>query len=80
MAKRITDIQKKELVEKFSKGEDLESLSEKFKFSRLTISRHLKKLIGEIKYQQILNKDKFGKNLTVIQQNFFLQNKQEITV
>lgn len=62
MAKRITNIQKKELLQEFSKGKDLEYLSEKFKFSRLTISRHLKKLIGESEYQQILNNDKLDKN------------------
>lgn len=74
MAKRITDTQKKELLEEFSKGEDLESLSEKFKFSTLTISKHLKKLIGVGEYQQISNKDKLDKNSFIEKQ----LNKEKI--
>ncbi len=75
LAKRITNIQKKELLQEFSKGKDLKFLSEKFKFSRLTISRHLKKLIGESEYQQILNKDKLDKNKSVTEKQL---NKEKI--
>ncbi len=47
MPKRITNQQKEELKLLFLNGEDIETLAEKFKYSKLTITRNLKKILGE---------------------------------
>ena len=51
MAKRLTERQKDQITKSFINGESVDSLSEKFNFSKLTISRNLKNLIGEEKYK-----------------------------
>ena len=68
MAKRLTDKQKKELILSFSQGQNIDELSEKYKCSKLTISRNLKKVLGESKYLEII---KINKNLI---QNFHKKN------
>ena len=51
LAKRLTKTEKEQITKSFLNGESVDSLSEKFNFSRLTISRNLKNLIGEEKYK-----------------------------
>ena len=58
MAKRLTEIQIKEIVNFFIEGKTIDELSEKFLCSKLTIIRNLKKNIDENKYKFLLNKNK----------------------
>lgn len=46
MPKKLSDIQKKEIIQRFIKGETLDSLANKFGYTKLTISRNIKKNIG----------------------------------
>ncbi len=46
MSKRLSDIQKKEIIQRFINGESLDLLSERFGYTKLTISRNIKKSIG----------------------------------
>ena len=54
MAKRISEKQKQEIVDEFVKKKSLEEISENFQFTKLTIVRNLKKILGEKKYNEIL--------------------------
>ncbi len=58
MAKRLTEKQKSEISEYFKNGKTIEALSEVFNCSILTISRNLKKNLGEKIYKEILKNNK----------------------
>ena len=62
MAKRISDNQKIEILEDFINKKSIDEISEKFNFTKLTISRNLKKSLGEEKYFQLINIAKTTKN------------------
>ena len=55
MAKRLTEKQKEEIKTNFLDNKSIEFLSEKFKCTKMTIIRNLKKSLGEIRYKEILN-------------------------
>ncbi len=57
MAKRLSDKQKKEIIELFKNGITVDNLSDKYNFTKLTISRNLKKYFGEEKYKEIYKKN-----------------------
>ena len=59
MAKRISEKQIKEIIDAFINNQSLEEISEKFNFTKLTITRHLKKNLGEDKFAEI---NKLNKN------------------
>ena len=54
MAKRLTPEQLLELLKSFKSGSTIDELSTKYKCTKLTISRNLKKNIGEKKYKEIV--------------------------
>mgnify|MGYP001341230393 FL=1 len=58
MPKRISEKQIKEIIDAFINNQSLEEISEKFNFTKLTISKHLKTNLGEEKFIAInkLNK------------------------
>ncbi len=58
LAKRLSENQKNEIIKCFTEGETIEELSKKFNFTKLTISRNLKKYLGEKKYKNLFNKNK----------------------
>ena len=58
MPKRLSKIQKAELIDNFNKGKSIEALSVLFGCTKLTIIRNLKKLIGDEKYKEIININK----------------------
>ena len=58
LAKRLSDKQIKEIINNFIIGKTLEELSKEFQCTKLTISRNLKKNIGENKYQELISKSK----------------------
>jgi len=47
LAKRLSENQKKEIVKSFLDGQNIDQLSKKFNFTKLTISRNIKKSIGD---------------------------------
>ena len=58
MAKRLSDKQKKEIIESFTLGDSINELSKKYNFTILTISRNLKKYLGENKFKELSQKTK----------------------
>ena len=50
MAKRISENEKKEIINDFIKNKTLEEISEKFNFTKVTITKHLKRSLGEEKF------------------------------
>ena len=63
MAKRLFEKEKEEILKDFTEGFTLEKLSDKYNFSKLTISRNLKKDLGEKKYKELLNKNKSSRKI-----------------
>ena len=53
MAKRLTEKQKNEIVKLFISGVSVEQLSIQFNCTKLTISRNLKKNLGESNYKEL---------------------------
>ena len=57
MARRLSDNEKREIVNGFMNGKTLEELAENFNCTKLTICRNLKKNLGEKSYENILKKN-----------------------
>ena len=53
MAKRISENEKKQIINDFLKNKTLEEISEKFQFTKLTITRHLRNSLGDKKYSEL---------------------------
>ena len=53
MAKRISENEKTEIIDDFTKNKTLEEISEKFNFTKVTITRHLKRSLGEDKFNEL---------------------------
>ncbi len=68
MAKRLSEKQKDEIIKLFISGKSPEELSAEFECTKLTISRNLKKNLGEKKFQELINagksKKKYSENET----------------
>ena len=58
LAKRITEEQKKEILENFIQNKTIEEISKNVNFTKLTITRHLKKSLGEKQFSEIIKKTK----------------------
>ena len=75
MAKRVSEKQKEEIIQSFTSGKSLDALSKDFDFTKLTISRTLKKNLGEEKYKELIQKNKiynqsdFPKDKTSFEEN-----------
>ena len=54
MAKRLTEKQIEEITKLFISGINIDQLSDQFNCTKLTISRNLKKNLGQINYKEIL--------------------------
>ncbi len=65
MTKRLSEGQKKELVENFKSGKSIDVLSKEFDCTKSTISRNLKKILGDIKYQELIQKNKPSKEKNI---------------
>jgi len=63
LAKRLSEKEKEEILKDFTEGFTLEKLADKYNFSKLTISRNLKKVIGDKKYKELLNKNKSARKI-----------------
>ncbi len=58
MTKRLTEKQKQEILKSFKSGMTIDVLSQKHHCTHSTITRNLKKSLGEIEYKELLNKSK----------------------
>ena len=76
LTKRLSDKQKKEILESFESGQSVDFLSEEYNCTKLTVTRNLKKNLGELKYKELLNKNKSskGKPNAVKNNNFLNKN------
>ncbi len=70
MAKRLTEKQIEQIKKLFISGINIDQISKDFNCTKLTISRNLKKNLGESKYKQFLEKNKLN--------NKIVKNKQQI--
>ena len=80
MTKRLSEGQKKELVENFKSGKSIDVLSKEFDCTKSTISRNLKKNLGDIKYKELIQKNKSSKEKNVGKKkysNSFLDKKTD---
>ena len=53
MPKKISEIEKKEMIDSFIKGKTVDELSEKYSCTKMTITRHLKVGISKDKYKEL---------------------------
>ena len=67
MAKRISENEKKEIIDDFTKNKTLDEISEKFNFTKATITRHLKKSLGQEKYSKLIKLNKNEKKYADLQ-------------
>ncbi len=58
LAKRLTEEQIEEIINCFENGTNIDLLSQKFNCTKLTVIRNLKKNLGELRYIDLLNKNK----------------------
>ncbi len=63
MAKRLTDKQKEKILKGFLNRKNIEDLSKEFDCTKLTITRNLKRNLGEKKYREIILQNKTKKNI-----------------
>ena len=70
MAKRLSEKQKEEISLRFTKGENIESLSILFDCNKLTITRNLKKTLGDSVYQNLIKKFKTDSDINLIKENW----------
>ena len=79
MARRLTEKEKEQIVSNFSTGKSLDDLSKDFKFTKLTISRNLIKILGEKKYKNLIEKNKsVKKDLRENNKSISFDNKNEL--
>ena len=88
MAKRLSGKNKEEIIKLFIDGETVENLAIKFNCAKLTISRNLKKEIGEKRFKELTNRsneinsksDNEQKNIYAdksVNEQTFVENKNE---
>ena len=58
MARRLTEEQIEDIINCFIDGTKIDILSERYNCSKLTVIRNLKKNLGDLKYIDLLNKNK----------------------
>ena len=80
MAKRLTEIQKKAIINDFVNGITIDQLSKKFSCTKLTIIRNLKKNLSESKYNSINKKNKTSQvssNVKIVPSDQLVAKKKE---
>ncbi len=80
MAKRLTEKQKDEIVKLFISGINIDQLSIQFNCTKLTISRNLKKNLGEKNYKELSFQSKSNqlKDTKYEKINYLNKNKMDI--
>ncbi len=78
MAKRLSNIEKNEIIKSFSDGISIEELSKKFNCTKLTISRNLKKILGEDSFEKLKKQESSISSITETTSDKVL-NKRNLT-
>lgn len=63
MSKKVSESQKKEMVENFIGGKTISELSEKYKCTKITVTRHLRKSVSETAYKEYIKKNNYNHKL-----------------
>jgi hypothetical protein len=74
LAKRLSVKQKEDILSSFADGETIDVLSNEYSCSKLTISRNLKKILGEKEYKKILIRNE-SKNTSSTKKGRISKNK-----
>ena len=74
MAKRLTEKENAKLVIGFKSGKAIQTLSEEFKLSSVTIIRKLKKSLGISVYKELKSKNKKFNEVNIINRNKNIKN------
>ena len=74
MARRLSVKEKEEIVRSFKLGKTIEDLAKKFKCTKLTISRNLKKNLNDIEYQELSKSNKLSNENLEEKRNLLLKN------
>jgi len=69
LPKRLSDTQKKEIIKGFLNGESIDNLSENFGYTKLTISRNIKKSIGSELFNNLNKNLKSSKEVNLNKEN-----------
>ncbi len=77
MAKRLTEKQKEEIIKSFQGGKTVDFLSNKLNFNKLTIVRHLKKILGDSKYKELISKNNKSINKVINRKKINLKKNSE---
>ena len=66
------------MVQSFTKGETLDELANKFYCTKLTISRNLKKILGEKKYKELTNDNNtLNKSSNTTEKNIYFEKENQ---
>tara|TARA_B100001778_G_C18429782_1_gene557276 strand:- start:50 stop:730 length:681 start_codon:yes stop_codon:yes gene_type:complete len=76
LAKKLTDKQREEIAQSFIEGKTVDDLSKIFKCTNLTICRNLKKILGEKKYKEIINKNNKQEKYSKIEETITIDSKE----
>ncbi len=80
LAKRLSEKNKDEIIKSFLEGKTLDELSENFKCSKLTISRNLKKNLGDKEYKELIKQKKSkSKSINNTEKCFSKDNENKTT-
>ena len=75
MARRLSESDKKDISNSFTEGKTLDELSKEFKCTKLTITRNLKKNLGEKKFKEIfIQRKKDNEQLIEIKDSCEIEN------
>ena len=77
MPKRLNDIQKEEITQRFLNGETLDFIANTFGYTKLTIYRHIKKSIGTETFNNLNKSIKSTDNKKVREEEIKIQNCSE---
>ena len=73
MPKKVSEIQKKEMIKIFINGGTIEELSEKFSCTKITITRHLKKGVNEKLFKSLFQKNNRNRTEIELNKDFHLE-------
>ena len=62
MPKKLSETEKKEMIKSFCNGISIDQLSDRYKITKITINRHLKKEIDEKQFKRIIEKNNKNKS------------------
>ena len=78
MAKRLSEKEKEEMIELFAIGKTIDDLSKQFNCTKLTISRNLKKKLGEKRYEELVFKGQLLNQSSEYKKSVSSENKNEL--